>query len=132
MNEIYHYPFLCVGWFGLFVTALNLIPIGQLDGGHIIYALFGKSYNRIAQASLVVLVLLGTLGFLEEFGIPIHLGWEGWLFWAVILIVFLRSAKLRRPEPSDLSALDPKRKLVGWLCVVMFILCFSLTPIAIL
>jgi membrane-associated protease RseP (regulator of RpoE activity) len=45
MTEIYHYPFLCVGWFGLFVTAMNLIPIGQFDGGHLIYTMFGERHR---------------------------------------------------------------------------------------
>ena len=49
MNEIYHYPLLCVGWFGMFVTALNLLPIGQLDGGHIIYSMFGRRQKVISR-----------------------------------------------------------------------------------
>ena len=53
MTEIYHYPFLCVGWFGLFVTAMNLLPIGQLDGGHMIYAMFGNGHKKIARVFFV-------------------------------------------------------------------------------
>lgn len=49
MNEMYHYPFLCVGWFGLFVTSLNLLPIGQLDGGHVIFTMFGFAQSRISR-----------------------------------------------------------------------------------
>lgn len=53
MNEIYHYPFLCVGWFGLLVTALNLLPVGQLDGGHIVYAIFKGKSKYVARTFLV-------------------------------------------------------------------------------
>ena len=60
MSEIYHYPFLCAGWFGLFVTALNLIPMGQFDGGHLIYAMFGKYHKRIAQTSFYALLALSA------------------------------------------------------------------------
>ena len=57
LSEIYHYPFLCAGWFGLFVTALNLIPMGQFDGGHLIYTMFGKYHQRIARISSILLLL---------------------------------------------------------------------------
>jgi membrane-associated protease RseP (regulator of RpoE activity) len=129
MNEIYHYPFLCVGWFGLLVTAMNLLPIGQLDGGHISFALFGLSYHRIAQVTLVSLVLLGTLGFLPLFGISLSFGWTGWLMWAIMLILFMRG-RLHRPPVQDDTPLDSTRTLLGWLCFAIFICSFSLVPIS--
>jgi membrane-associated protease RseP (regulator of RpoE activity) len=128
MNEVYHYPFLCVGWFGLFVTSMNLIPIGQLDGGHIAYAMFGGRYHAIAQAALFVLVILGLSGFLPLAGIEFAYGWTGWLFWAFILVFVMRAMKLGRPPIADETPLDPVRKALGWACAVIFILSFSIAP----
>ena len=60
MSEIYHYPYLCVGWFGLFITSMNMIPVGQLDGGHIAYTLFGEEkHYKIALVSFALLLVLG-------------------------------------------------------------------------
>jgi membrane-associated protease RseP (regulator of RpoE activity) len=129
MNEIYHYPFLCVGWFGLFVTAMNLLPIGQLDGGHIIYSMFGQAYHRIAQGALIGLTVLGTLGFLPLLGIPFEFGWTGWLFWAVLLVFFMRGLRQNRPQIDDDSPLDTVRLVVGWVCVCIFFVSFSLAPL---
>jgi membrane-associated protease RseP (regulator of RpoE activity) len=132
MNEIYHYPFLCVGWFGMFVTAMNLLPVGQLDGGHISYAMFGRFYHPIAQGTLIVLVIMGTLGFLPLIGIPFDYGWTGWLFWALMLVFFMRGVKLSRPPVQDDTPLDPRRLVLGWICIVIFIGSFSLSPFTIL
>ena len=66
MNEIYHYPFLCVGWFGLFVTSLNLLPVGQLDGGHITYAMFGKKQGIVSRIVVAVMVAIGLFAVLGE------------------------------------------------------------------
>ncbi len=131
MNEIYHYPFLCVGWFGMLVTAMNLIPIAQLDGGHISYAMFGDRYHLIGQVSLVLLVLLGSAGFLPLLGIPYEYGWTGWLFWALVLIVFMRAFKLVRPPLADDAPLDARRMLIGWVCLVILLGAFSLNPFTI-
>ncbi len=131
MNEIYHYPFLCVGWFGMLVTAMNLIPIAQLDGGHISYAMFGDRYHLIGQVSLVLLVLLGSAGFLPLLGVPYDYGWTGWLFWALVLIVFMRAFRLVRPPLADVAPLDAKRMLVGWVCFIIFLGSFSLNPFTI-
>jgi len=131
MNEIYHYPFLCVGWFGLFVTAMNLLPVGQLDGGHIVYSMFGQAYHRIAQAALIGLMILGTLGFLPLLGIPFEFGWTGWLFWAVLLVFFMRGLHQNRPPINDDSPLDTQRLVVGWVCVCIFLVSFSLVPLTI-
>jgi len=127
MSEIYHYPFLCVGWFGLFVTAMNMIPVGQLDGGHISYTMFGeKKAYRIALICFVILVILGLLGFAEAFWIfPFTIGWSGWIFWAVILFFFI---KLKHPPVPDVTPLDPKRRLIGYIAFFIFILSFSPTP----
>jgi hypothetical protein len=131
MNEMYHYPFLCVGWFGLFVTAMNLIPIGQLDGGHISYAMFGTKYHAIAQVSLVILVILGLAGFLPAVGIDFQHGWTGWLFWALMLILFMRATKMNHPPVADDTPLDSRRMAIGWFCYGMLILSFSTNPFTI-
>jgi membrane-associated protease RseP (regulator of RpoE activity) len=128
MNEIYHYPFLCVGWFGMLVTAMNLLPIGQLDGGHISYAMFGRGYHVIAQTALVLLILVGTAGFLPAFDIPFRYGWTGWLLWALILAFFMRRSNLNRPPVTDETPLDRRRFMLGWLCLIIFVGSFSLAP----
>lgn len=127
MSEIYHYPYLCVGWFGLFVTSMNMIPVGQLDGGHIVYALFGKKHHeRIAGVSIILLIILGVLGVLQSFYLPwIKIGWMGWLFWATVLFFVLR---MHHPEPEDTEPLDKKRKIIGYLSIAIFVICFSPSP----
>ena len=127
MNEVYHYPFLCVGWFGLFMTAMNLIPIGQLDGGHISSSMFGDRSHLIGQASLIILVIVGLLGFLPVLGINFPYGWTGWLFWALILIFMIRRMKAVRPPDAE-GPLDSARMAIGWCCYAMLLSSFSLAP----
>jgi membrane-associated protease RseP (regulator of RpoE activity) len=131
MSEIYHYPFLCVGWFGLFVTAMNLLPVGQLDGGHMIFAMFGKHHRKIARTFFFIILLIGLLGLvplIPQKYLPwsnIEIGWTGWLFWCAILFFII---KLDHPPVMDMSPLDTKRKIVGWLTIVIFIVSFSPIP----
>jgi len=67
MYEVYHYPVLFAGWLGLFFTALNLLPVGQLDGGHVLYALLGDTWHRrLAQFFVFVLLFSGGMGFIQE------------------------------------------------------------------
>ena len=78
------HPIAFAGWLGLFVTALNLLPVGQLDGGHVIYALFGRRHRTISRLFIVACVLMVV--------VPLLMGsayWGGWLFW-VVLLFFLR------------------------------------------
>ena len=102
MYEMYHYPVLFAGWLGLFFTALNLLPVGQLDGGHIVYALVGPRWHgRIARAFVLVLLFSASLGllldaggamegFAESNGYPAALGGVGlWLIVAALLHVFV-------------------------------------------
>jgi membrane-associated protease RseP (regulator of RpoE activity) len=142
MTEIYHYPFLCAGWFGLFVTAMNLIPMGQFDGGHVIYAMFGKFHRRIAQASFYVLLALSApsitdslvrimLGFVYKHDvgqiIPFaQYSWSAWFFWAMIALYIV---KLYHPPVEDESPLDRRRMILGWFCIAIFFLTFSISPL---
>ena len=126
MDEIYHYPFLCVGWFGLLVTAMNLIPVGQLDGGHITYAMFGNRHRIVARAAFALLLASGLAGVLPTLGINVAIGWPGWLLWAGILFFVI---KLDHPSISDPEELSPNRMLMGWTALAIFILSFSPTPI---
>jgi membrane-associated protease RseP (regulator of RpoE activity) len=127
MSEIYHYPYLCVGWFGLFVTSMNLIPVGQLDGGHIAYSVLGSANHlKIASISMICLIVLGILGLIQVImNINLKIGWTGWLFWAMILFFFI---KVKHPEINDNSELDVKRKIIGFIALIIFILSFSPTP----
>jgi len=126
MSEIYHYPYLTVGWFGMLVTAINLLPVGQLDGGHISYAMFGERHIYLARAVFGALFTIGILGLLPMFGISPPIGWPGWLVWAAILAFLI---KLRHPPVPDQTPLDPVRMRIGWSAYLMLILCFSPTPI---
>lgn len=128
MTEIYHYPFLCVGWFGMFITAMNMVPVGQLDGGHIGYTMFGgrKHYN-IAVISFIILFILGIGGFATStLGLGFQFGWSGWLFWALVLYFFI---KLKHPPIHDDTQLDKKRMLLGWLSYFILLISFSPVPI---
>jgi membrane-associated protease RseP (regulator of RpoE activity) len=127
MSEIYHYPFLCVGWFGLFVTAMNLFPVGQLDGGHIFYSMFGTNLHRkVADVTFSLLMILGIAGFATEFfNLNFPVGWSGWIFWGLILRFLI---KLYHPEIYDPVDLDRRRKLIGSFAMLIFITSFSPVP----
>lgn len=127
MSEIYHYPYLCVGWFGLFITAMNMIPIGQLDGGHIGYTIFGKeTHFKIAVICFSILFILGITGLIEaSFDLTIGIGWSGWLFWSLILYFII---KIEHPPINDDNELDFKRKLIGYFSFFILVICFSPNP----
>lgn len=96
MYEIYHYPFLFAGWLGLFFTALNLLPVGQLDGGHVLYALVGPKWHaRLARGFVVLLLISGSIGFMDEVAPQIEQSYGlasvySWFIVAGILYLFLR------------------------------------------
>jgi len=126
MNEIYHYPYLCVGWFGLFVTALNLLPVGQLDGGHILYAISGgKIQGIIARIFLLILLVTGLISVFLFLKHSYYLGSMGWLLWVVILYFLI---KLDHPKIADDNQISNNRKILGWLIFVIFILIFPPIP----
>ncbi|MEW5797418.1 MAG: site-2 protease family protein [Bacteroidota bacterium] len=125
MTEMYHYPFLITGWFGLFVTAMNLIPVGQLDGGHLSYAMFGDQHKIISRIAFVIILSMGVIGWLPELGVGSPYGWSGWLFWALILFFFV---KLYHPPVNDETELDQNRKLIGWITYGILIVCFAPSP----
>ena len=128
MTEIYHYPFLCAGWFGLLITSMNMIPVGQLDGGHISYTMFGEknSYN-VSVIAFLILFVLGIAGIVDinlELGLGI--GWGGWLLWSLILYFII---KLKHPPISDTAPLGKRRMFLGYLSFFIFIISFSPAPI---
>ena len=132
LNEIYHYPFLCVGWFGLFVTAFNLVPVGQLDGGHIVKALFGeKGKNWVASVVLTVLIILGLAGLLPFLGYPSEFGWPGWLLWGVILAFYARKSTRHSDVTANSQQLNLTRRIIGWGCLVLLAITFSPVPFSI-
>jgi len=102
------------GWIGLFVTALNLIPFGQLDGGHVLFAMSPRIHELFRRLRIPVLVLLGLLT------------WPGWYVWAVLSLFFGR----RHPFPDFMeSDVGLGRKIMAGIALVIFILCFTPSPI---
>jgi membrane-associated protease RseP (regulator of RpoE activity) len=96
---------------------MNLIPVGQLDGGHIAYALLGEKQRRL---SLVLVIVLAFMGMFV---------WEGWLVWAVLLFAL----GLRHPPVIYWETpLDTTRKVTGWVSFVMFVITFIPVPFAFL
>jgi len=114
--------FYFAAWVGLLVTALNLIPSGQLDGGHAIYAVLGeKIHFWTGRVAFVVMAILSVLG-MYFYGSP-----SGFLI-AIILAIMM---KVRHPTPWDLTPLDATRKVIAFLTLVIFVLCFVPFPIQI-
>ena len=111
-QDLLLHPIAYAAWLGFFVTALNLIPIGQLDGGHILYSLLGKISRKI---SYVVYAILITVGIFY---------WQGWLVWGVLLIFI----GLKHPSLSDESPLLLKHKLLAYFCIFILIACFVPAP----
>jgi membrane-associated protease RseP (regulator of RpoE activity) len=123
LTNITFNAFSTAAWLGLLITSLNLIPSGQLDGGHAIYSVFGeKIHFWTGRIAFVVMVLLSVLGF-YFFSSP-----SGILF-AVLLFVMMR---VRHPEPLDDAPLDLKRKIIAALTLLIFILCFVPFPVQVL
>jgi membrane-associated protease RseP (regulator of RpoE activity) len=111
--DVLLHPIAFAAWFGLFVTSLNLIPIGQLDGGHVAYALWGDRQRTMAFAMLPVLVVLGFVG------------WPGWFVWAFMAGLWGFS----HPPVRDFSTpLGRGRTVVGWCALLVFILTFAPVP----
>ncbi len=108
------HPFAWAGWIGLLVTALNLIPVGQLDGSHVTYALVGR------RQRLVAFFFIGTLIALSQ-------QWRGWLIWIVIMVAILRIA--HPPVIIESLPLDRRRRILGWIAAVIFLLIFMPAPV---
>lgn len=116
MYDIIHYPLLFAGWFGLLVTALNLLPIGQLDGGHVLYALVGRKQQYVAMAAFAGIVLMALL-----------LDIASWYIWALLILFIIR---IKHPPVQDEDIpLDNGRILIGILAILIFILCFIPAPV---
>lgn len=182
--EMFHYPFLFAGYLALFFTALNLIPIGQLDGGHVVYGLFGEKKHRIISPiifgifvffaglgifrnnildinffqasfenvvifsfiyiyflyllfsktfqnrknSLMVAVLIFASQFFAEIIFPGVKGFNGWLLFAFLIG---RVLGVYHPPAQVEEPLNTSRKILGWLCLIIFVLCFTPRIIAI-
>lgn len=173
--EIMHYPFLFVGFITLFFTALNLLPMGQLDGGHIVYGMFGqKTAGYIARIAAITLLFFGGTGFasFQDGGIgllniaiyllflvficrsllyskePSHLialsltifviqlGMK-WLFpeiqpnliWLIYAFLVVRIVGIDHPPAAHEHRVNTLRQGLGWLAIVIFILCFTPNPV---
>ncbi|MBL0744392.1 site-2 protease family protein [Chryseolinea lacunae] len=175
-HEIYHYPIIFAGYMALFFTFLNLLPVGQLDGGHVVYGLFGlKKHRIIATVFFVAFTFYGALGFLNPTDFPndslmiaaplsilflynvLHAlglpkkrdtlmyavlmfavlfvlarfvpqvqGYSGFLFFAFIVGRFVG---IQHPPSLVEEPLDFRRKVLGWIAVVVFIICFTPAPL---
>ena len=113
-QDIMLHPIAFAGWIGLLVTMLNLLPIGQLDGGHIAYAMLGEKQDIIGKLAFFLLIPLSFYSI-------------NWLIWGVLLLLLMRSVK--HPPIQDIHVpLSYKDKQIGYACLIIFILCFIPAP----
>jgi membrane-associated protease RseP (regulator of RpoE activity) len=96
----------------MFATAMNLLPIGQLDGGHILYSFFPRFHRKISMGLAILLLPMGRL-------------WGGWLVWGLLLLFLGR----RHPTIDDPTVLIGGRRTLAWIALLVFLLCFAFIPI---
>ena len=172
MSELIHYPYLFAGYLALFWTALNLLPIGQLDGGHVVFGLFPKHHKAISLVAFIAFLFYAGLGIINPyedltylvFALPFYVlfvyicfrkstlpdqtkwmiafvmvavqygitalfptveGYSGWLFFAFLVG---RVLGIEHPEVHDSATLNSSQKILGWLAIIIFILCFTPRP----
>jgi membrane-associated protease RseP (regulator of RpoE activity) len=112
-SHIALHPLAVAAWGGLLATAINLLPVGQLDGGHIVYAVLGYRWHRvISNVSIAALVVLGFF-------------YWAWWIWAAVLFFFGR----RHPLVYDESPLDTRRKFLAAVALLIFLLSFTIVPV---
>ena len=139
--DIFLHPAAFAGWIGLFVTALNLIPSGQLDGGHLVYSLFNKKiHSAVSHISILVIIILGVgteplAALISSAGIGINIpgylifdGWAGWIIWAFLLIFMGAKHPPTIYEETDIGSV---RKVVALITLLIFIGSFMLVPFSI-
>lgn len=114
--DVMIHPVAFAGWAGLLVTGLNLLPAGQLDGGHIVYALLGERWARVIL--WVVLAALAGLAFL----------WQGWILWLFLIFLF---GRLRVAPLDDVTPLTGRQQALAVAMIVVFALVFSPIPLRI-
>ncbi len=112
-SDVYLHPIARAAWVGMLTTAMNLLPIGQLDGGHILYSFFPRRHKLVS-----ILVCVGL--------IPLGIFWFGWCFWGVALLILGR----RHPSIYDAAELGAGRRKLAWIALAVFLLCFTYAPIA--
>ena len=109
------HPLAAAGWFGLFFTALNLFPISQLDGGHVVYSLSPRVHRTASRATLALLLGMGWM-------------YSGWWFWAGLVLLIGRGKLAHPPVFDPRFRLDARRRAVAWACLVIFVLAWVPVP----
>jgi membrane-associated protease RseP (regulator of RpoE activity) len=140
-HDVFLHPVAWASWIGLLVTMLNLVPAGQLDGGHIAYALFGPRQNRYSGYVNAALVVLG-LAVAAFYGIPAALAGQSgsevwmqaqaglpWLVWALLLLIIKRRTRVYHPPAPDPTPLSGGRLALGGVNLVLFVLLFMPVPL---
>ncbi len=115
-EDVFISPVAFAGWAGLLVTGLNLLPAGQLDGGHIVYALLGERWARVIL--WVVLAVLAALAFL----------WQGWFLWVALIFIF---GRMRVAPLDDVTPLTAGQRALALLMLIIFVLIFTPIPMRI-
>jgi len=112
-QDVFLSPVALAGWIGFLITSLNLMPMGQLDGSHVLYALIGRRQLAFGWAAFIALAGLSFV-------------WPGWLVWIFMALFFLM---IGHPPVPDGPGLSPAERLLGWCCVAIFIITFIPLPI---
>jgi Zn-dependent protease len=113
------HPIAVAGWFGMFVTALNLLPMAQLDGGHILYAAVPHKHEWLGRGFWVAIMLLGWF-------------WSGWLVWAALVLLLSRGRLGHPPVLDAYRPLPPSRRWLAWASLALFLATFTPIPVILL
>ena len=111
-SDIYLHPVARAAWVGMFTTALNLLPIGQLDGGHILYSFFPTRHKLVSRVVAIILLPMAYL-------------WWVWALWGLAMLWLGRY----HPMIIDPEEMSPGRRQLGWLAAAIFVVCFMFVPV---